>query len=99
MSALASRKPCSCAFFRVPKSVQYTEVPTCNQHLLVFYRRVQKWVSYVHPGAHTLGIASTQRVESTNSALKQVLKRSGTMVDVDRAIIGRAQEDATKTAR
>ena len=52
-----------------------------------------------HPGAHTLSIASTQRVESENSSLKQMLQRSGTMVDVDRVIVGKVQDDAIKTER
>ena len=51
----------------------------------------------MHP--HTLGIASTQRVESANSALKQVLRRSGTLVNVDQAIIGKVQDDTNKTIR
>ncbi|CAM9403456.1 unnamed protein product, partial [Ascophyllum nodosum] len=61
--------------------------------------RVQKWASHVHPGLHTLSIASTQRVESSNSALKLVMTRSGTMVDVDRAIVGKVQDDANKPLR
>lgn len=85
--------------WRVSKSIRYTKVTANNEPLLVFGRRVQKWASYVHPGAHTLGIASTQRVVSANSALKHVLKRSGTMVDVDRAILGKVQDYANKTAR
>ena len=60
---------------------------------------MEKWASYVHPGAHKLGIASTQRVESGNSALKKVLQRSGTMVDVNRAILGKVRDDANKTER
>ena len=60
---------------------------------------MEKWASYVQPGAHTLGIASTQRVESGNSALKQVLRRSGTMVDVNRAILGKVRDDVNKTER
>ena len=64
-----------------------------------FRRRVKKWASFVHPGAHTLGIASTQRMESANSALKQALRRSGTLVNVDQAIIGRVQDDTYKTIR
>ena len=64
-----------------------------------FRRRVQKWASFVHPGAHTLGIASTQRLESANSALKQVLRRSGTLGNVDQAIIGKVQDDTNKTIR
>ena len=52
-----------------------------------------------HPGAHTLSIASTQRVESENSSLKQMLQRSGTMVDVDWVIVGKVQDDAIKTER
>ena len=62
-------------------------------------RRVEKWASYVPPGAHTLGIASTQRVESGNSALKQVLQRTVTMVDVNQAILGKVRDDANKTER
>ncbi|CAB1113554.1 unnamed protein product [Ectocarpus sp. CCAP 1310/34] len=45
-------------------------------------RRVQRWASFVHPGLHTLNIVSTQRVESTNGALKTAMHRSGSMVDV-----------------
>ena len=60
---------------------------------------MEKWASYVHPGAHTLSIASTQRVESGNSALKHVLQRSGTMVDVNGAILGKVRDDANKTER
>ena len=62
-------------------------------------RRVQKWASHVYPGLHTLSIASTLRVESSNSALKLVMTRSGTMADVDRAIVGKVQDDANKTLR
>lgn len=62
-------------------------------------RRVEKWASYVHPGLHTLEIASTQRVESSNSALKWVITRPGSTVDVNRAILGKIQDDASKTER
>ena len=73
--------------------------PTNFEPRFFLYRRVEKWASYVHPGAQTLRIASTQRVESENSSLKQVLERSGTMVDLDRAIVGKVQDDANKTER
>eukprot|EP00904_Undaria_pinnatifida_P013470 jgi/Undpi1/9253/HiC_scaffold_26.g11711.m1 len=49
-------------------------------------RWVHRWAKYGHPGLPTLGITSTQRVESTNSALKTAMTRSGTLVDVHRAI-------------
>ena len=66
--------------------------------LFFFRRRIQKkWASFLHLGAHMLGIALTQRVESANSGLKQVLRRSGTLVNVDQAIISKVQDDTSKT--
>lgn len=62
-------------------------------------RRVSKWAAYFHPGLHTLSIASTQRVESTNSALKQVVTRSGGMVELNRGIMGKVNDDHNKTER
>eukprot|EP00904_Undaria_pinnatifida_P012885 jgi/Undpi1/8727/HiC_scaffold_25.g11191.m1 len=58
---------------------------------------VHRWAKYGHPGLPTLGITSTQRVESTNSALKPAMSRSGTLVDVHRAISKKVKEDANKT--
>ncbi|CAB1104719.1 unnamed protein product [Ectocarpus sp. CCAP 1310/34] len=52
-------------------------------------RRVQRWASFVHPGLHTLNITSTQRVQSTNGALKTTMHRSGSMVDVHDTIVGK----------
>ena len=51
-----------------------------------FCSRYETWASHVHPGAHTLGMSSTQRVESANSAIKQGLTRASTMMDCLRAI-------------
>ncbi|CAN0185572.1 unnamed protein product, partial [Hapterophycus canaliculatus] len=62
-------------------------------------RRVEKWASCVHPGLHTLGIASTQRVESMNAAVKNLVTRAGNMVDLNRALHGKVQDDANKTRR
>ncbi|CAB1100683.1 unnamed protein product [Ectocarpus sp. CCAP 1310/34] len=67
-----------------------------NKHLR---RRVEKWASCVHPGLHTLGICSTQRVESMNSAVKRLVTRAGIMVDLNRALMGKVQDDANKTKR
>ncbi|CAB1109216.1 unnamed protein product [Ectocarpus sp. CCAP 1310/34] len=61
------------------------------------HRWVQRWAKYVHPGLPTLGISSTQRVESTNGALKPAMTRTGTMVDVHRAISGKVSDDVNKT--
>eukprot|EP00904_Undaria_pinnatifida_P004531 jgi/Undpi1/14079/HiC_scaffold_9.g03730.m1 len=47
---------------------------------------VHRWAKHGQPGLPTVGITSTQRVESTNSALKPAMTRPGTMVDVHRAI-------------
>lgn len=60
---------------------------------------MEKWASCVHPGLHTLGIASTQRCEATFSALKQVVTRNGNMVDLNRALLSKVQDDAIKTQR
>ena len=77
-------------------------LPSVNMNcgpLFFFRRRVQKWTPFVHPGAHTLGIASTQRVGSANSALKQVFRRSGTLLNVDQAIICKVRDGTNKTIR
>eukprot|EP00904_Undaria_pinnatifida_P002644 jgi/Undpi1/12380/HiC_scaffold_5.g02052.m1 len=60
-------------------------------------RWVHRWAKYGHPGPPTLGINSTRRVESTNSALKPAMTRSGTLVDAHRAISKKVKEDANKT--
>eukprot|EP00903_Cladosiphon_okamuranus_P014408 g13376.t1 len=39
--------------------------------------RAGKWASFVHPGLHTVGIASTQRSEVTNCAFKKMVTRRG----------------------
>ncbi|CBJ27979.1 putative far-red impaired response protein [Ectocarpus siliculosus] len=62
-------------------------------------RRAGKWASYVHPGLHTLGIASTQRVESMNAAVKKLVTRKGDMVDLGRALLGKVQDDINRTQR
>ena len=54
---------------------------------------------YGQPGLPTVGITSTQRVESTNRAVKPAMTRSATMVDVHRAISKKVKEDANKTTR
>eukprot|EP00904_Undaria_pinnatifida_P013113 jgi/Undpi1/8932/HiC_scaffold_26.g11393.m1 len=54
-----------------------------NDHI---FGRFEKWASHVHPGAHTLGMSSTQPVESANSAIKQGLNGASTMMDCLRAI-------------
>ncbi|CAB1115131.1 unnamed protein product [Ectocarpus sp. CCAP 1310/34] len=59
--------------------------------------RVEKWASCVHPGLHKLGIASTQRCEATFTALKLVVTRNGNMVDLNRALLSKVQDDAIKT--
>lgn len=90
------------SFFLCPLSPSHHALLLCSLTLAVpimCNRRVNKWASYVHPGLHTLGIASTQRVESSNSALKLVVSRSGTMVDVNTAIVGKVQDDAIKSVR
>ncbi len=63
---------------------------TCN-------RRVEKWAAHVHPGVHTLGVASTQRVEGVNGVLKRVVYRTGSMVALDDAILGTVQDTVTRT--
>lgn len=73
-------------------------VPT-KFELGMYNRRVHRWAKHVHPGLLTLDIASTQRVESTNAALKPAMKRSGTLVDVHQAIVGKVQDDTNKTTR
>lgn len=88
-------------------SLRITRVAICSRcaHPLswsrsgAFDRWVHRWAKYGHPGLPTLGITSTQRVESTNSALKPAMQRSGTMVDVHRAISKKVQSDANKTTR
>ncbi|CAN0317101.1 unnamed protein product [Ectocarpus sp. 13 AM-2016] len=61
--------------------------------------RAGKWASYVHPGLHTLDIASTQRVESMNAAVKKLVTRKGDMVDLGRALLGKVQDDINRTQR
>eukprot|EP00904_Undaria_pinnatifida_P008627 jgi/Undpi1/4895/HiC_scaffold_19.g08247.m1 len=58
---------------------------------------VHRWAKYGHPGLPTLGITSTQRVELTYSTLKPAMTRSGTLVDVHRAISKKVKEDSNKT--
>eukprot|EP00904_Undaria_pinnatifida_P001816 jgi/Undpi1/11635/HiC_scaffold_35.g13930.m1 len=54
-----------------------------NGHI---FGRYEKCASHVHPGARTLGMSSTQRVESANSAIKQGLTRASSMMGCLRAI-------------
>ncbi|CAB1096127.1 unnamed protein product [Ectocarpus sp. CCAP 1310/34] len=61
--------------------------------------RAGKWASYVHPGLHTLGIASTQRVESMNAAVKAVVTRKGSMMDLNDGIMAKVQDGMAKTER
>ncbi|CAB1105544.1 unnamed protein product [Ectocarpus sp. CCAP 1310/34] len=61
--------------------------------------RAGKWASFVHPGLHTLGIASTQRVEGTNCAVKKLVTRTGDLADLERALLGKVQDDAIRTQR
>lgn len=53
----------------------------------------------MHPGLLTLGTVSSQRVESVNSVLKEVMDKSGTMVHVHEAILGKVRDHANKTVR
>lgn len=53
----------------------------------------------MHPGLHTLNIVSTQRVESTNAVVKSAMHRSGSMVDVHDAIVGKVQDDTNKSKK
>lgn len=62
-------------------------------------RRASKWAQHFTPGLHTLGMASTQRVEGVNSALKKLVNRRGDMVDLNRAILGKVQDDAINTKK
>lgn len=63
------------------------------------HRRAGKWASFVHPGLHTLGIASTQRCESTNSAVKKLVSRNGSMAELDAAIFAKVQDGTNRTQR
>ncbi|CAB1114426.1 unnamed protein product [Ectocarpus sp. CCAP 1310/34] len=62
-------------------------------------RRAGRWASYVHPGLHTLGIASTQRVESMNAAVKKLVTRKGDNVHLGRALLGKVQDDINRSQR
>lgn len=69
------------------------------RHAVTCNRRAGKWAAFVHPGLHTLGIASTQRVESMNCAVKKVVTRTGDLVDLDRAIMGKVNDGKIRTER
>lgn len=74
-------------------------VPSCFSVPTACNRRVQRWASYGHPGLLTLGIVSSQRVESVNSVLKELMDKSGTMVHVHEAIVSKVRDHANRTAR
>eukprot|EP00903_Cladosiphon_okamuranus_P009907 g9408.t1 len=61
--------------------------------------RAGKWTSFVHPGLHTVGIASTQRSEVTNCAFKKMVTRRGDLYDLDRAIVCKVQDYTIRTRR
>lgn len=107
-SLVTSAQGGSCVWRRrwwvVPSSVlcrklSLTSIRRLRTALSHFNRRVEKWASYFHPGVHTLGAASTQRVEGVNGVLKRVVQRNGSMVELDNAILGKVQDDATTTQR
>jgi len=54
---------------------------------------------YFHPWVHTLGVASTQRVEGANAVLKRVAHKIGSLVDLDEAKVGMVQDATDKTER
>lgn len=69
------------------------------RHAVTCNRRAGRWAAFVHPGLHTLGISSTQRVESMNSAVKKVVTRTGDLVELDRAIVGKVNDGKIRTER
>lgn len=49
-------------------------------------RKKEKWAFCFHPGALTLGITSTQRVEGLNELIKMQVTRTSTLPQVDAAL-------------